>query len=884
MNTNKTLIMHYNVDSQGNPIDVKIDREPSQVSSIHNTVQLEQIPSETHNIVILDDKNKEMYEVDNLEDINESSYYVNYNSGLIHFHPSKAGKTHIFSYYGKGYELLSASRIYDEHAHLGRYIFETLQELIDRGRECIDALNTIGNAVELLRRIENYIIVATELDIKLRDDISKGNVLHITLTNDIEIGTALKTSLEGTIAIGNTTKANLETTIKNANDKKIELEGTIKTANTSKTNLDTSINLATIKKTELDTSIANAQDDINTINAVSNRTFTVPSTAWVGAEPELSYILEHNLGGVNLIVGVIDDDTKLSTLPDYKSIDSMKIELYATTRRNITVTINKSAYSGNDSEWVSQEVINARKGEVSLKAKIDSVDTNINALNNEIITARGSDSTLDERLDGVDLDISTTKLKLKKVSILEYGAKGDGITDDTIAIQTCFDTISANGGGHIIIPNTGHEFLISETLQVKSNIVLEFQGSFIKLTKSTTYGGILICVDYNTMGVQEDITIINPLIDGNDMGYPNGHAFGENGIGGSKCKNIRVIGGYVKNCRRGVSNPIGTGGKAVQFENGVKNIYVEGLTAENCTVLCESGGILNTETEFRTSTEVVYTNLKAINCERLISLMHTMSPPNTSVDINSFVIDGVVGFNCGLEEYGTIDAYGLILNDRASNVTIKNVTVVNSPTYGTVSSIIRMGKGENCVFSNINFNGNAKSVINCDIPTQFGSSGIFNNNIFENIYINSTIEKIILNTVLPQANFTNSEFDIRVKNITGVIADTLISSATLFGRFTNISTGVVVEGGLNVLANTSFPQTKYNWRGSITMNGVTISYGGAGQIFNATEDLIFGVNNSYKLKVTSRGVALPTMPTSTSGLISGDLWCDTANGNVIKKV
>jgi hypothetical protein len=39
-----------------------------------------------------------------------------------------------------------------------------------------------------------------------------------------------------------------------------------------------------------------------------------------------------------------------------------------------------------------------------------------------------------------------------------------------------------------------------------------------------------------------------------------------------------------------------------------------------------------------------------------------------------------------------------------------------------------------------------------------------------------------------------------------------------------------------------------------------------------------------RIRATSRGAALPNLPTSTTGLSSGDLWRDTAAGNVIKMV
>lgn len=46
----------------------------------------------------------------------------------------------------------------------------------------------------------------------------------------------------------------------------------------------------------------------------------------------------------------------------------------------------------------------------------------------------------------------------KTYNIMDYGAKGDGTTDDATAIQRAIDECSAAGGGTVIVP-TGHTFL-----------------------------------------------------------------------------------------------------------------------------------------------------------------------------------------------------------------------------------------------------------------------------------------------------------------------------------------------------------------------------------------------------------------------------------------
>ena len=68
-------------------------------------------------------------------------------------------------------------------------------------------------------------------------------------------------------------------------------------------------------------------------------------------------------------------------------------------------------------------------------------------------------------------------------SVLSYGAKGDGKTDDTNAIQSAFNAASS---GATITFDKGYSFLTG-ALSVGSNIVIDVQGTILASTNNALY-------------------------------------------------------------------------------------------------------------------------------------------------------------------------------------------------------------------------------------------------------------------------------------------------------------------------------------------------------------------------------------------------------------
>lgn len=474
--------------------------------------------------------------------------------------------------------------------------------------------------------------------------------------------------------------------------------------------------------------------------------------------------------------------------------------------------------------------------------------------------------------------------------------------DDTAALQAIIDVVSSTGGGRIVF-DSDSDYLVYDTILVKSNVILEWtHRGYVKLMQASSTGAVMVVNAGSTsLPVTENVIIINPHIDGNNLGYPVGNSFGENGLAGTRCRNVQVYGGEIKNCREGSLRSYGTGGKAIQFEFGVDDILVMGTTVRDSTIGMETGGLQNdvAPNDFRTFTGVRYTKLIAYNCERLISINQPFSPPNTDVRVNSAVISGIVAYNCGRgAQVGKELDFGAIILDRVNNVTIEDVEIFNDGVYGNIDSIIRFIRGENNTFRNITLHGQCNapvSHIKPNEPAGYAVSGLLRRNIFDNVVCNGPcINKVKIVQADISGTLTNNKYNIITQSTpTGLLVslDTGTLPTTNQCTFAELALGKTMYGDLQavITAGNAYPVQTNSWRGALRMNTLLVSFGVGSDTLWADTRLNLGANSVSRIGLTGTDTFLTAgdfandAAAQTGGVALNALYFNTTSASYTRR-
>ena len=297
------------------------------------------------------------------------------------------------------------------------------------------------------------------------------------------------------------------------------------------------------------------------------------------------------------------------------------------------------------------------------------------------------------------------------------------------AIQAALDESFNRGGGTVILPQNNVPYYVREQIIVKSNTTFVCED-WIVLADYNATGG--------TFGANGDnILVINLQIDNSDV-YAGGSGYNGLGAGG---KNITFVGGYVKNCHRGVNSPF-DGGKGTQIETGDSyDISFTDMTFENCHMAMSTIRDYLTTNPYR---GIIYNNIIAYDCDVLFFVKQSNGTQvqnglEHAVQLNNFYAQ-----NCGvcgdINSDGTNDD-GVIQLSRAANVNVSNGIVTTDGSIGTPPFI--RGNHADCIFSNIQFYSNATEVILLDPSYHAADSSQVNANNKYDITVLGTVDKLI---------------------------------------------------------------------------------------------------------------------------------------------
>ena len=156
---------------------------------------------------------------------------------------------------------------------------------------------------------------------------------------------------------------------------------------------------------------------------------------------------------------------------------------------------------------------------------------------------------------------TTVEAKLQEsVSVKDFGAVGNGTTDDTVAIQAALNAVAGSGLTLVFPPSTSF-YRITTTLYPKSYTTIWGYGAEIKNTGTSVFTMIWALGSAGSANYLTDINIFGLTVDSNGTTLDSGGS----GIGGSFCNNLRIRDCTVKNSWL----------QGIFFARGGKNCWIE---------------------------------------------------------------------------------------------------------------------------------------------------------------------------------------------------------------------------------------------------------------------------------------------------------------------
>jgi len=406
-----------------------------------------------------------------------------------------------------------------------------------------------------------------------------------------------------------------------------------------------------------------------------------------------------------------------------------------------------------------------------------------------------------------------------RVNVRQFGAKGDGVTDDVAILNAAFTAIkdeNNDADGRTLIVPAGR-YLVGSQVEwfFAVNFTVEFQGDAEIVLDPSPSAAVDQVLRIHSV---TNATFINVSIDCSGYEGANGIGIGR-ATGSNKSRNVRVFNSRVRNCYRApavsLSPPANAGGgRAVTIQFDVFDVTIDGLIATDCTTAIDTHG--NSDYPI---IGAVFRDIYAIRCEEVGSF-YDLLDQDTNKDkqgYNQILVDGVMAVDCGLSTaalesgttYPTGTMGGLFVFVRARSVTVNNVKAHNSSSYGQIGAIAR-GTGKHIRMRNVDANVDTVALFwlykaeNMLPLNSVSDDGIqpYQWRISDVRHTGSTTNVVLANQSgisppLSQCSFENIDLDVLLGNIVGDGPALGSGGSSSFLSVREKSTTKTIEGNLS---------------------------------------------------------------------------------------
>lgn len=475
------------------------------------------------------------------------------------------------------------------------------------------------------------------------------------------------------------------------------------------------------------------------------------------------------------------------------------------------------------SQLVSNNVTSLTAEVSGIQTHLTTIDGQIVGINNEINYIEGEISKFGSLPQGTFIQGGTSAIvrgyqdKVREtVSVLDFGAVGDGITDDTIAIQNAINFAGLRQGQLEFVK--GKNYLIKSQLTLFSNISLI--GNKCNIISGITVSGSSIFLgsnitnlnisdfNFNMSGMWTSTPFPNPYAAGNSVGFTNNTTaiilldcsyadISDNNILGFSI-GVKILGGNEVNTRNNRINNCGTAG--VYYAEGTVNPQSSNCIIQNNFVsnvlgnLTTAGDTNISNSKFADGiyAQNVY-NLNILNNQVFTVSRIGITIEGLSIGIQNegVVINDNIVKNCNNAQGTEYNAGIWVEPGKTSDVVINNNVLDNTIAGATNGSNPPIGiRSDNATISNNYVRGWAWAT-----PGIGGNWGSGINAYINCIVTNNTVLQCDWGIFLTRINYVVSNNTVSRCNSNGIISVIPVGTTDL--GYINISNNQIINNAVN---------------------------------------------------------------------------------------